>query len=256
MKKYYSSYKEYYRRKRLKITFKIVRRIVKFFFPKNEFVWKCEKPDENEPLFFVANHGKLYPPLAFLFGYNKIIRTWSHSYLLNLKEVKKIMFEEVLKNRKPKILLYPLTFLILPVIVWAFRGFEPIPVYHNGRKILTTFNKSIDTMENNIDQVIFPENVDLDNRDPSLTMANEYLFNFNKGFINIAKTYYENTKKCLKFYPSYVCQELRKVLIGEPIIYNPEISWPKQKKDICYYLENEIKNLANSLPIHKIVIAG
>ena len=249
-KKHYSCYKDYHRIKRRKFFFKLIKNITKFFFPKNEFVWKCQKP-KNETVIFVANHGKLYPPLTFLFDYNRKIKAWVHSYLVSFKDAKKLMFGKILKPRKPKILLYPLTFILLPLIVWAFRGFEPIPVYH-GKNITKTFEKSAFTLEKGFDQVIFPERVNLDN----IEMANEYLFKFNFGFINIAKIYYEKTGKCLKFYPSYVCQDLRKVVIGEPVQYNPDLPWQKQKQDICCYLENTIKYLADKLPEHKIVLGG
>lgn len=248
MKKYYCCYKDFYKRKRLRIGFRLAKFLVKLFFPKNEFIWKCEKPTD-EPVFFVSNHTKIYAPLAFLLSYKKPIRTWSNATFLTIKEVGYQMYNKILVNRKPKFLLYPLVALILPLIVWAFRGFDPIPVYREGKDIFSTFNKSIATIEEKVDQIVFPEKIEAE-------MVNNYIYKFHTGFIHIAKEYYKQTKKCLKFYPTYTCQDLRKVLIGEPIAYDPEIPWPKQKKDIAEYLENQIKNLADSLPEHKLIIYG
>ena len=137
MKRYYSSTKPYFKRKRLRIGFRIFKAILKLFFPKNEFIWKCERPGDNDSFIFVCNHTKLYAPLAFLLNYDKPIRTWSLAYLLFYKEMMRHMFFNILKDRKPKILLYPLTVILSPPILWFFRSIEakPIPVYHQERKI-------------------------------------------------------------------------------------------------------------------------
>lgn len=246
MKKYYSAVKPYYKRKRLRFGFKIFKAIFKIFFPKDEFIWKGEKPKDDEPCLFVSNHTKLYAPLSFILNFGKPIRAWSNAYFLFFKEAANHMFKNVIANRKPKFLLYPFTVMILPLIVWFFRGLEPIPVYHQDRKVMETFDKSLETFESGINQVVFPEKLE--------GAANKYIFEFNRGFTYIAKLYYEKTGKKLKFYPVYTCQSLRKVLIGTPISYDPEIPIKKQKNDICKYLEGQIKELGDSLPEHRIVV--
>lgn len=246
MKKYYSPIKPYYKRKRIRFGFRIFKALLKFFFPKNEFVWRCDRPADGQPVIFVGNHTKLYAPLAFLLNYEKPIRPWSNAFFLFYKEVLGHMFNNVLKNRKPKFLLYPFAVIISPLIVWFFRSIEPIPVYHQDRRVIETFDKAVQTLETGIQQVVFPEKLE--------GMANKYMFELNQGFTFVAKQYYEKTGKCLKFYPVYTCQQLRKVLVGKPIAFDPAINFKKQKVDICKYLENGIKELADSLPEHRIVI--
>jgi|LFRM01.1.fsa_nt_gb hypothetical protein len=248
MKRYYSSTKPYFKRKRLRIGFRIFKAILKLFFPKNEFIWKCERPGDNDSFIFVCNHTKLYAPLAFLLNYDKPIRTWSLAYLLFYKEMMRHMFFNILKDRKPKILLYPLTVILSPLILWFFRSIEPIPVYHQERKILDTFNKAVETAQSGVHQIVFPE----DNKAP---LANDYIFELHRGFTYVAKLLYDKTGKIMKFYPVYTSQKLRKVLIGPPISYDPQVKLKIQKEQICKYLENGIKELADSLPQHKITIA-
>ncbi len=245
-KRYYSPVKPYYKRKRMRIGYRIFRRILKLFFPRNEFIWQCDKPKDDELVFFVGNHTKMYAPLTFLLNYDKPIRLWSHAAYLYHKDVLKHLIVNVIKERKPKFILYPLAVLLSPLIVWFFRSIEPIPVFYQDRRVIDTFEKSVETFKEGISQAVFPEKTE--------GRINKYIFEFSRGFTQTARLLYEQTGKVLKFYPLYVCQPLKKVLIGEPIAYNPDIHINKQKNDICLYLENAIKELGDSLPEHKIIV--
>lgn len=154
------------------------------------------------------------------------------------------MIGKVLKTLKFKWLLYPLAILLMPIIVLTFRAVEPIPVYHFSNKVINeTFNKSIRTIEEGIDQVIFPERTE--------NKVNNYVYEFNHGFPMVAQHYYNKTGKILKFYPTYCCPALKKVLVGEPISYNPQVPMKIQREQICRYLEQSIADMGDSLPKHK-----
>ena len=51
----------------------------------------------------------------------------------------------------------------------------------------------------------------------------------------------------------YNAVRLKKVLIGKPIKFDPEVQIDKMRKIICDYLKNEITNLALTLPSHEVV---
>lgn len=246
MKKYYSSVKPFHTRKRLRIGYKLWKAIVRLFFPKVEFVWDCERPADGEPIIFVSNHTKVYAPAVFLLRYEKKVRPWSNANLLTFKEVGRHIFNHVIQNRKPKILLYPLAVLIMPLIVWAFRSIEPVPVYKQQKRIVETFEKAVETLESGMQQIVFPEKLE--------NPVNKYIFELQHGFTYLGKEYYERTGKILKYYPVYACQSLHKVLIGEPVAYDPAVHMSQQKVSICKYLENAIKELGDSLPEHKISV--
>lgn len=242
-KTYYSPIKEHSKVKHFHPFYRVLRAIVRVFFPKNEIIWKTEKPSDDEPIFYVCNHTRIYAPLVFLLM-KKPVRVWSNCYFLFFKECWNHMKTKVVNNHKA---LYPLAFLLTPLIVLTFRAFEPIPVYHKSSKVVTeTFAKSIYTMEEGISQVIFPERTE--------NQINKYIFQFNQGFPLVASTYYEKTGKCMKFYPVYCAQKLRKVVIGEPITFNPELPIKTHRAEICEYLENKVAELADSLPEHEIVL--
>lgn len=242
MKKYYSPIKEFNTRKRYHPFYRMARAIVSLFFPKNQFIWQTAQPEENEATFFVCNHTRIYAPVYFLLNKNKV-RVWSNYYFIYYKTCWQHMKNAVLPNIKCGVLLKPLAFLLTPLIVWIFRAFEPIPVYHHEKKVLETLNKSIQTMEEGLPQVIFPERTE--------NKVNKYVYEFNSGFPIVAKLYYEKTGKLLKFYPVYCAEKLHTFVVGEPITYNPDIPLKIQRKDICRYLESKIAELGDSLPEHE-----
>lgn len=245
---YYSATKPYTRRKRFHPIFSFIRLLVKPFFPKNEFIYLDGKPSPDEPIFFVSNHTKIYAPVCFMLDYEKPIRTWANYYFLYFHDIYNHVLKKVLKDRKPKFILYPLAILLSPLIIAVFRGMEPIPVYHKDKRVEITFEKSVETMMEGVPQIIYPERTE--------NPVNKYVYEFNKGFVYAAKLYYDKTGKLLKFYPVYTCQSLRKVLIGKPYVYDPAMPIHKQKAVACAYLENAIKEMGDSLGEHKIVFYG
>ena len=249
IKKYYSPVKEYDTFKRPHPFFKLLRLFVGWFFPKNEFIWKTEKPSDGEPLFFVCNHTKIYAPTYFIVNKEQRARVWANYYFLYFKVFWHHMKTKVINNRKPKFIIYPLAFLLTPVIILTFRAFEPVPVFHKDERVETmTFKKSIETMKAGVPQIIFPERTE--------NKVNRYIFQFNHGFPKVAERYYQETGKILRFFPVYCAEKLRTFVVGDPIAYDPNVSMDTQADDICHYLENKIKELGDSLPEHEPVIYG
>lgn len=246
MEKYYSPIKDGTKRKKRHLIFRVFRNLVAFFFPKNEFIWKTEKPAPDEPLFMVCNHTKIYSSTAFIL-HHQPIRVWANCYFLFLKDCWHHIRTKVCFGKRAW--LKPLGFILTPLIVWVFRAFEPIPVYHKSRKVITdTFEKSMQTMDENIPQVIFPER--------TTNKVNRYIFELNYGFPVVAELYYRRTGKRLNFYPVYCAQKLRKFVVGEPVRYDPEVPMKIQRVTICKYLEDKIRELGDSLPPHEPVIYG
>ncbi len=248
MKKYYSPVKEYDTYRRPHVFFKMLTGILKIFFPKNELIWKTEKP-VDEPLFLVCNHTKIYAPSYFILNKELGARLWANYYFLYFDTCWHHLKYKVLKDRKPKFLLYPLAWCLMPIIIFTFRAFNPIPVFHKSEKVDTmTFTKSIATWEEGRTQVIFPERTE--NR------VNRYVYQFNHGFPRVAERYYKETGKRMAFYPVYCAEKLRTFVIGEPIRYNPDEGMDTQADKICHYIEDKIAELGDGLPEHEPVIYG
>ena len=239
MKTYYHAIKERSEKKPHHPIYAAFRGIFRAFFPKNEVIWKTEKPTDEGEIVYVCNHTKIYAPIFFLLE-KPTVRVWSNYYFLFYKTCWKHMKNKVVCGKRAY--LRPLAFLLTPLIVKLFRATEPIPVYKMSDKVYESFAKSIETAEENVAQVIFPEKTE--------NPANEYVYEFNEGFPTVAQLYYEKTGKRMKFYPTYCAQPLRKIVVGTPIEYDPDVPIKIQRATICRYLENEIKSLGDSLPEH------
>ena len=248
-KRYYSPVKSYDTYKRPHIFYKMLTGILKIFFPKNEFIWTGEKPKEGEAYVYVGNHTKIYAPVYFLVQHKEKVRLWANCDYLYFGMCWKIMKNKVLKNREPKFLLYPLAWLLTPLIVFTFRAICPVPVFHKCERTKSvTFHKAMETFEEGLPMVVFPER--------TVNKVNKYVFQFRHGFPEIAKEYYEKTGKKVKFYPVYCAQNLRKFVVGNPIEYNPEEDISTQRDKVTIYLQNEIERVGNSLPEHEPVLYG
>lgn len=226
--------------------YKFLHFFIKLFMPKNEEIWQTEKPQEGEAVAFICNHTKIYAPLYYLAKDERLI-TWVNCYFFD----KEICWNH-LKNRvlygKRKFL-RPLGYLLVPLIVRIFNCFDFIPVYHFSRDLYdVTFRQGIDAAKEGIPQVIFPERTE--------NKVNKYVYELNSGFTIVAQELYNETGKIMKFYPVYCAQSLRKVVVGEPIAYNPDIPLKKQRTQIGEYLQDKIAELGDSLPEHELTIYG
>ncbi|WP_246277219.1 glycerol acyltransferase [Neobacillus endophyticus] len=85
-----------------------------------------------------------------------------------------------------------------------------IPVYRGTRKILHTFDLSVQALSNGESIVIFP---DIDYSDDSANVKNMY-----GGFLFLDKYYFKATGKHVSFVPLYVSKK-KKLMIAEKIIF-------------------------------------
>lgn len=245
MKTYYHALKERSDKKPRHPFYAMLKGVVRLFFPENEVIWRTEKPDDDGEIVYICNHTKIYAPVFFLLE-KPTVRVWSNYYFLFYKTCWQHMKKAVVTGKRAW--LRPLAFILTPLIVALFRATEPIPVYKMSEKVLETFEKSVETAEENVSQVIFPERTE--------NKVNEYVYEFNQGFPTVAQVYYEKTGKRMKFYPTYCAQPLHKIVVGDPIEYDPDVPMKIQRAAICEYLQTAIKDLGDSLPEHEPPIYG
>ena len=247
-KKYYSPVKDYDTFKRPHLFFKLLTACIRLFFPKTELEYRAEKPADDGTTVYVCNHTKIFAPSYFIL-YHPELRLWQNNYFLYFSTCWHHMKTRVLNTRKPKFILYPLGFLLTPIIVLICRAYDPIPVFHTPREAFgMTFKKAVESSKADVPQLVFPERTE--------NKVNRYIYQINTGFTRAAELFYKETGKKIKYYPVYCAQPLRKVIVGEPIEYDPTIPMAKQKRIIGDYLENAIQELGDSLPEHEPVIYG
>lgn len=223
--------------------FRICRFFVKLFTKKYKFEFREEM--KKEGCIIVSNHAQAGGPLSYYLYYGKerSRRIWCIGEVINKKEFPDYAMKDFWPNKKSKRFYRFISKLIAPIMQYAFTHANVIPVYKDSR-YLTTAKKTVQTMGEGYDIVIFPE---------EHKPFNEIVYEFQQNFVSVAKLYCAKYKKPVYFYPSYVCPSLKKVVIGKPIEYNPDSNFEEEKVRICEYLKKEITEIAYSLPKHTVI---
>jgi len=243
-KKYYAMNKPYYTRKRWNLLFKLVALIARLFFVKKHELRFQEEIDFSTPSIYIGNHATTATPSAIHLYFPGKKRPWVVGDMCSLKTIPKYAKEEFWTNYKPKWLFQKvLPVLVAPIGYMIMRGAEAIPVYRDGRMIVT-IKKTVQSLEDGVNVYIFPE------YDQPYS---EYHNDFEDGFVNVASVYYRKTKKKLKFYPLYNCFDKRIMSFGVPIEFNPDNSLEEERKRITTYLKENVTKLAREIGPHKVI---
>ncbi len=223
--------------------FKIVRNLVYLFYPKTQVIGLENLP--NEPCAVIGNHAQLHGPIACELYLPDRFYTWCAAPMMHLKEVPHYAYTDFW-SQKSKVLrpfYKALAFLIAPLSVLIFNNARTLPVYKDSR-ILSTFRESIAKLKDGNNIVIFPEH---DQK------HNHIVYDFQDGFIDLAKLYYKRTGKELCFVPLYIAPNLKKMVIGKPIRFSSAAPFEEERRRICDALMNDITALACALPEHTVV---
>ena len=222
---------------------RIVLVLVKLFYPKIKVFGAENLPDE--PCIIAANHTQMNGPICAEIYFPRKRYTWCAGEMMHLKEVPSYAFKDFW-SQKPKYT-HPfyklLSFIIAPLSVCVFNNAQTIGVYKDKR-IMHTFKETLKKLGEGADVVIFPEH-DIKH--------NHIVYDFQEGFVDIAKLYYKRYSKEIKFVPVYIAPNLKQMHIGKAISYNAEDETLLERKRICTYLMNEITDIAISLPKHTVV---
>ena len=149
-------------------------------------------------------------------------------------------------SKKPKSIRWfyrLLSYAIAPLAVCIFNNASTIPVYHDNR-LLTTFRRTLSFLEEDGRVVLFPE---------CYTPHNHIVYGFQDKFVDVARMYHRRTGRALPFVPMYVCPALKKVCLGQPVFFDPEMPIARERERVCATLQERITRIADSLPPHRVV---
>lgn len=229
--------------KKKPLFFKFVRNLIRLFYRKRIFYGISNLP--NEPSLIISNHAQMNGPLTseFFFPTKKYI--WCIGQMMKLKEVPAYAYADFwsLKSKYTRWIYKIASYLIAPIASYIFNRADTIAVYKDAR-MLHTYRETITKLEEGANIIIFPE---------CPVKYNHIVNEFQDKFIDTARLYYKKTGKIISFVPMYNAAKIKKVVIGKPIKYNPDMPIDEQRKVICDYLKNEITNLALELPAHRVV---
>lgn len=230
-------------KKKTSIFYRMIKGLVKAFYPKIEVVGQELLPDE--PVIFVGNHSQMNGPIACELYTPGNHYTWCIGQMMHLKEVSAYAYQDFW-SRKPKYIRWfykLLSYIIAPLSVCVFNNANTIGVYHDAR-ILSTFKQTVQRLQEGNHVVIFPEQ-DIPH--------NHILFEFQDKFIDIAKLYYKRTGKEVCFVPLYLAPNLKQMHLGAPIRFDSQAPIDLERHRICNSLMDSITKIACDLPEHLVV---
>lgn len=229
--------------KKTSFPFKVIKALVKLFFPQMEVVGRENLP--GDPCIIVANHTQMNGPIASELYFPGDHYIWCAGQMMHLKDVPAYAFQDFW-SQKPR-WTHPfykiLSYLIAPLSVCVFNNAHTIGVYHDTR-IISTFKNTINTLCEGANVVIFPEHD---------VKHNHIVYDFQDKFIDIARLYHKKTGKELAFVPMYIAPKLRQMHIGTPIRFQADEPMDIQRRRICTYLMGSITQIACGLPEHTVV---
>jgi hypothetical protein len=242
--KYFDSVKPYGKHKNHNILDHFAVAILKAFTKAPEIIYSEKIKDE--PVVFLSNHATRYGPTAMHVYFPGKHRIWVLSSLFYVKTFSNHMMVYWFPNVRGliRILCRIFTLILAPIGPFFYKSMEAIPVYRMSLKLKDTYDKTVETLIEGKNVVIFPES-----RESSV----EYKFvnNLQNGFFRFASTYYLKTGKRLLAYPVYCCKELNIISVGKPYEYDPDINMKEQSLTVMKYIQDSIEELAKSLPEHE-----
>lgn len=225
------------------LCFRLIRWLVWLFYPKTTIQGLENLPDEA--CIVVGNHTQMNGPIVGELYFPGDRRIWCAGQMMHLKDVPAYAYQDFW-SEKPKGLRWfykILSYLIAPLSTCVFQNAHTIGVYHDAR-IVSTFRKTVQALENGANVVIFPE---------CPTPHNNIINQFQDKFIDVAKLYYKRTGKAVCFVPMYIAPKLKTSYIGTPIRFDPETPMDQERSRIRDCLMAQITDIAVNLPPHIVV---
>lgn len=223
--------------------YRIIKGLVKFFYPKMEVEGVQNLPKESAVI--VGNHTQMNGPIACELYSPRERYTWCAGEMMQLKDVPEYAFQDFWSGKPgySRWFYRLLSYMIAPLSVCVFNNANTIGVYHDAR-IMNTFKDTVKRLQEGADVVIFPEHD---------VKHNHIICEFQDRFIDIAKLYYKKTGQELDFVPLYIAPTLRKMYLGRPVRFCAANPIEQERKRICEYLMAEITEMACGLPEHTVV---
>lgn len=178
---------------------------------------------EDGTVVLVCNHGELYGPIVANLYIPISFRPWTLDKMMDESAIVRHIYENTMVRQHwlPNRLKLPLTKLLSPVCIWAFKSLEAIPVYRDSpRQLIQTFRQTVEAMQAGDNILLFPEH-DQPEAPGQRGYVLEGVGELYTGFAMIAPACYAKTHKRVVFVPVYASKQLRTLTIGQGVVYDP-----------------------------------
>lgn len=215
-----------------------IRSVISFFTPKYNSIGRDNIP--KDPCVFVSNHARAMGPIVMCTRLNRNIRPWVHADVCFCDTFKSYAIADFWPNAKGvgKALAYIVANLLKWPAPYLFSGMQAIPVYRDQRAIIT-FKKSVQTLREGLDIVLFPE------KDGEYS---RFVNPIDNGFVDLGAMF--NKQEGLQFVPTYICPELKTICFGVPVRYDTALTAGQNRDALGEEILLRIDALAKSLPQH------
>lgn len=223
--------------------YRIIRWLVWLFYPKITVEGVENLP--AEACLVVGNHTQMNGPICGELYFPGKRKIWCAHQMMYIKEVPAYAFDDFWSN-KPKWNRWfykLLSYLIAPVSACVFNNANTIAVFRDNR-LLTTFKQTIAALDDGCNVIVYPECYD---------PHNHIIHRFQDRFVDVAKLYYKRTGKALQFVPLYIAPNLKKMFLGKPVMFRPDVPIEEERERICAYLMDSVTEIALQLPRHRVV---
>ncbi|MDD4493188.1 MAG: hypothetical protein PHV32_02360 [Eubacteriales bacterium] len=225
-----------------KVGLRILLTVLKPFFY-HKVIGKANVNTKRFPSIFVCNHSQIYGPIAAILNMPFFVRPWIANNMIDSERVSGHIQRGTFDRQEwiPKPLRDRMGKIMGPVVTWAMKSTNPIPVFRKGgRKALLGIELSVDALEEDDNLLIFPEN-------PLKTSGyvSEGVGEFFSGFVNIARDYNTRTKKSVTFYSVFANKSNRTLSMSKGITFDPSAPFREEKERITNYLHDAMVELSN-----------
>ncbi len=193
------------------------------------------------PQILVSNHAGAFGPISVITSFATKLYPWVDHETVERKTAGRKVQEDFLEAElhfKPPFSSY-FGRVIGRVCAALMRDINAIPVYGKSRRIRATVDMSLDLLEKGENILVFPE----DAKKPK----NEAFCDFSTGFMNLARLYFEKTRKAISFIPVAVNRKVKGILVGKPIRFNALAPFRDEKQRLKQELETSIFDMYRRL---------
>ena len=217
------------------------RALIRLLFPEPEFTG-LENLPQGRPCIVAGNHAHTYGPIYAELYLPFERATWCIGEMLDLKALPEYAYKDFW-SKKPRWCRWfyrLLSYVIAPLCVAVLKNARCIGVYKDYR-IMSTMRESLKRMKAGENIVIFPEHE---------VPHNDIVWEFQKGFVNLASLYARQTGQPIDFVPMYIAPKLRLVCFGKPVAFDPSANPGEEADRVCAALMDAVTALALALPPH------
>jgi len=229
--------------KKISTAYRIVKGLIRAFYLRIKVEGIENLPDE--PVIIVANHAQLHGPLCCELYFPNPKYTWCAAEMMKLNEVPGYAFQDFWSQKPKRSQWYYrlASYAIAPLCVLLFNNADTIGVYRDAR-VLSTFRSTLNRLQEGANVIIFPEE---DKK------HNHIIYEFQEGFVDIARMYHRKTGREIRFVPMYIAPRMKKMFLGKPVQFCPENPVDAERRRICDCMMSAITDIACGLPEHTVV---